>query len=75
MSDNENGNNMDSFEQALMDKRDSIVEQISSIDSLVTKVQEEFAKKIEELESSKTTHEESLKHIEALLEKDLIFNK
>ncbi len=68
MSDNENGNNTDSFEQTLMLKRDSILDQIRSIDSSVTEVQEELARKIEELHSTRSTYEETLSHIQALLE-------
>ncbi len=68
MSDNENGNNTDSFEETLMLKRDSILDQMRSIDSSITEVQEELARKIEQLHTNKGAYEGALNHVQALLD-------
>jgi hypothetical protein len=55
------------LEQALKFKRDSLTEQIRTLDSSIAEIQAEFATKLEELHSNKKTAEEALSHIQALL--------
>ena len=55
------------LDEALKLTRDSLLEQIRSIDALIVEVQAEFSSKLEELHSNKKTCEETLNHINALL--------
>jgi hypothetical protein len=63
------------LEQALKLKRDSLLEQMRSIDSSIAELQADFATKLEELHSNKKTYEEMLNHIQALLKIETKANK
>lgn len=63
----ESVNSSDSFEQALKLKRDSILEQIRSIDSFIPELRTEYSNKLKELYSNMNTCEQQLMNVQASL--------
>jgi hypothetical protein len=55
------------IKQALQIKRESLAKELSELNSMSSKIQEEYTRKLEELQSQKKPLEDALQHIEALL--------
>jgi len=55
------------IKQALQIKRESLAKELSELNSVSSRIQEEYTRKLEELQSQKKPLEEALQHIEALL--------
>jgi hypothetical protein len=58
--------NMD-IQQALQIKRDSLTKELNELNSISSRIQEEYTRKLEELQSQKKPLEDALQHVEALL--------
>ena len=55
------------IKQALQIKRESLAKQLNELNSASSSIQEEYTRKLEELQSQKKPIEDALQHIEALL--------
>lgn len=53
--------------EALLLKRESLIRELQQIDAAVALVQEEYSRKLEQLQAQKRPSEEALQHVEALL--------
>jgi hypothetical protein len=56
--------------ESLMSKRQTLLKQLNELDSKTALIQEEYLKKIQELQKQKKSIEEALFHVEALLKID-----
>jgi len=54
--------------QALMIRRESLNKELQELDSVISRLQEEYTGKLETLQSKKKPLEEALRHVEALLQ-------
>ncbi len=55
------------MKQALLIKRESLAKELSELNLASSRIQEEYTRKLEELQSQKKPLEEALQHVEALL--------
>ena len=55
------------IKQALQIKRESLAKELSELNTVTSRIQEEYTRKLEELQSQKKPLEDALQHIEALL--------
>lgn len=56
------------IKQALMMRRESLDKEVQELDSVISRLQEEYTGKLETLQSKKKPLEEALRHVEALLQ-------
>ena len=53
--------------QTLLTKRESLAKELGELDSAISRIQQEYTKKLEELQGRKKPLEEALYHVDALL--------
>ncbi len=59
--------NSNSIVRALLNKRQGLIKELKQIDEAITKVREDYAKRLDELQVQKKPIDDALQHLEALL--------
>ncbi len=55
------------IEEVLLPKRESLMRELKQLDSIISQIQDEYSKKLEQLQEQKRPFQEALRHVEALL--------